>query len=291
MSYKILKFTVPQECDGMTLRTFLRKRCGVSARIITLLKREKDGILRDNKNIRTVDTVSSGDVIILNLPEDKNEIAPIKGDLKILYEDDYIIAVDKPAGMPVHPTKVHQTDTLANILKYMQLNKGESYTFRAVNRLDKDTSGIVIIAKDKYTATALGGVVNKSYIAVCEGVIEDGGIIDKPIKLLEGHTVQRTVAIDGKSAITHYTPVKHDNKHTLLSITLETGRTHQIRCHLASIGHPLAGDDMYGGSLEYITRQALHCDCASLIHPITDKKVVINSELPKDIKQIIKEPL
>ena len=290
MSAKQLVFTVPEECDGIKLRTFLRHHCNVSARIITLLKREKNGILRDNKILRTIDIVGSGDRIILNLPEDKNDITPIKGYLKILYEDQYLIALDKPFGVPVHPTKVHQADTLANILKYIQNERGERYTFRAVNRLDKDTSGIVIIAKDKFTATALVNSVKKTYLAVCEGVISESGTVDKPIKLLEGHTVQRTTGSDGKKTITHYSPLKNDGRHTLLSITLETGRTHQIRCHMADIGHPLAGDDMYGGHLNYIKRQALHCNSASFIHPILKEKIIINSDLPSDIRQIIKEP-
>ena len=290
MCTKKLRFIVPDECDGMIARTFLRRRCKVSARIITLLKREKSGILRNGENLRTVDMLRGGDVIILNLPQDKNEITPTKGDLIIVYEDEYIIAVDKPFGMPVHPTKVHQQDTLANILKYIQEQKGESYTFRAVNRLDKDTSGIVIIAKDKYTATALQNTVNKTYLAVCEGVIESSGTIDTPLKLLDGHTVQRTVASDGKPAVTHYTPIKTDGKHTMLKITLDTGRTHQIRCHMASIGHPLAGDDMYGGSLEFIKRQALHCVSVGFVHPITKENIIIDTELPEDIRQIIKEP-
>ena len=287
MSSKQLVFTVPEECDKMKLRTFLRHHCNVSARIITLLKREKDGILRDNKILRTVDIVNSGDVIILNLPEDKNHIKAAKGELKILYEDEYLIAVDKPFGVPVHPTKIHQEDTLANILKYLQDKRGESYTFRAVNRLDKDTSGIVVIAKDKFTATALRYGLNKTYLAVCEGVISERGTISKAIGLLEGHTIQRAAGRDGKPAVTHYFPVKNDGKHTLLRITLETGRTHQIRCHMADIGHPLAGDDMYGGSLNYIKRQALHCDSVSFVHPITNESIRIKSDLPEDIKQII----
>lgn len=290
MSAKQLRFIVPDDCDGMKARTFLRKRCNVSARIITLLKREKSGILRNGENLKTIDVLQSGDEIVLNLPRDKNEITPIKGDLNIVYEDENIIAVDKPCGMPVHPTKVHQEDTLANILKYLQDKKGESYTFRAVNRLDKDTSGVVLIAKDKYTATALQNNVHKSYIAVCEGYIENSGTIDKPIGLLKGHTVQRAVIKEGKPAVTHYTPLKTDGIHTMLKITLETGRTHQIRCHMASIGHPLAGDDMYGGSLEFISRQALHCAAVELIHPITNKTINIKTEIPADILTIIEEP-
>ena len=156
--------------------------------------------------------------------------------------------------------------------------------------MDKDTSGLVVIAKDKYTSNSLMNCVNKKYLAVCEGKILKSGTIDKPIKLLEGHTIQRTVASDGIKAVTNYTPLYNDDKHTLLSITLETGRTHQIRCHFSSIGHPLAGDDMYGGSLEYIIRQALHCAEVSFVHPITKEIVIVKSELPKDIEQIIKEP-
>ncbi|MCR5653921.1 MAG: RluA family pseudouridine synthase [Ruminococcus sp.] len=285
-----LVFVVPKECDGIKARTFLRHHCSVSARIITLLKREKYGIIRDNKILKTIDTVNFGDEIILNLPDDNNEITPVKGELNILFEDDYLIAVDKPFGMPVHPTKVHQEDTLANILKYIQNKKGESYTFRAVNRLDKDTSGIVIIAKDKFTATALMYGIHKKYLAVWEGIIDKSGTINEPIGLLEGHTVQRAVKTDGKPAVTHYTPIKHDKEHTLLELTLETGRTHQIRCHMSSVGHPLAGDDMYGGSLEYIKRQALHCASVSFTHPITNKKIDIKCDLPTDIIQIIKEP-
>ncbi len=285
-----LEFIVPKECDGMKARTFLRKHCCVSARIITLLKREKNGILRDNKILKTVDTVNFNDTIILNLPEDNNDIIPIKGELKILYEDNYFIAVDKPSDMPVHPTKVHQRDTLANILKYIQIQKGERYTFRAVNRLDKDTSGIVIIAKDKFSATVLMNTVKKTYLAVCEGVIAQSGTVDKPIRLLEGHTVQRVAALDGKPAVTHYLPLNNDGKHTLLVIELETGRTHQIRCHMSSIGHPLAGDDMYGGSLDFVNRQALHCNSVSLTHPITGEIIEIKSELPDELAQIIKEP-
>ncbi|MCH5298332.1 MAG: RluA family pseudouridine synthase [Ruminococcus sp.] len=287
MEHKKLEFTVPSECDGMNANVFLKKYCKVSARMITRLKREKDGIIRDEKILRTIDTVRAGDTIILSMPTDKNEVIPIKGELNILYEDDYIIALDKPSDTPVHPTKIHQTDTLANFLAYRQQRRGESFTFRAINRLDKDTSGIVVVAKDRYTAHQLFKNMNKTYAAVCEGIIVEKGTIDKPIRLLEDHTIQRTTAPDGAPSVTHYTPILHTDRHTLLSITLETGHTHQIRCHFSSIGYPLAGDDMYGGSLNFITRQALHCDFVSFVHPITGKFVEIKSELPEDIKDLI----
>lgn len=282
-----LVFKVPQRCDGWKLGSFLKRECGVSARMITRLKREKDGIIRNEKNIRTVDRVSADDVIVLNLPEDSNDIVPTEGVLSILYEDGYLLVVDKPAGMPVHPAKVHQSGTLANILKFRQLEKGENYTFRAVNRLDKDTSGIVLIAKNSFVAKELPKNVQKTYLAVCEGVLSEPDIIDSPIRLLEGHSIQRTTAPDGAPAVTHYTPIRNNGTHTLLSLTLETGRTHQIRCHMASIGHPLAGDDMYGGSLDFIPRQALHCASVVFTHPVTSERVELESPLPKDIAAII----
>lgn len=289
MSGKKLIFKVPDEINTISAKTFLKKHCMVSTRMITRLKREKDGILRDGKILRTVDILRGGDEVVLNLPEDKSDIVPVKRDLRILYEDDYLIAIDKPRDMTVHPTKIYQLNTLANYLAFYQNEKGESYTFRVINRLDRDTSGIVVVAKDKYTAKYLSENMSKTYMAVCEGVIEQSGTIDKPIRLLEGHTVQRTIADDGARAVTHYTPIKSCNNHTLLSIRLETGRTHQIRCHFSGTGHPLAGDDMYGGSLRFITRQALHCNSVTFNHPVTKKTVVIKSELPEDFLNIINE--
>jgi 23S rRNA pseudouridine1911/1915/1917 synthase len=290
MERKQLIFLVPSECDNMNVNVFLKKHCKVSARMITRLKREKDGILRNNELLRTIDTVYKGDKVVLNLPEDKNSITPVKGNLNILFEDEYIVVIDKPSNMPVHPTKIHQLDTLANFLVYIQQEKGESYTFRAINRLDKDTSGIVVVAKDRYTASFLFGSLSKTYLAVCEGIITGKGTIDKPIKLLEGHTIQRTTGEGGVRSITHYEAIENDGEHTLLKINLETGHTHQIRCHFSSIGHPLAGDDMYGGSLDKISRQALHCANVTFVHPITKKSITINSPLPDDIQAILSSP-
>lgn len=287
MCCKKLEFIVPKSCDNATLRTFLRKECNVSSRIISQLKREKDGILRDNKNIKTIEKVKAGDKIVLNLPYEENKITPVKGTLNILFEDEYIIIFDKPYGIPVHPTKVHQTDTLANYVSYMQRQNNSIYKFRAVNRLDKDTSGIVVVAKDRYTASYLFNNVEKKYCAVCEGIIKKTGTIDKPISIKEGHSIQRTCSHSGQKSVTHYKPILNNNNHTLLEIELETGRTHQIRVHFSSIGHPLAGDDMYGGSLEFIKRQALHCKVVSFIHPFSKERIIINSEIPEDMKNLI----
>ena len=282
-----LAFTVPDHCDGMTALTFLKKQCGVSTRMITHLKREKDGILRNGTLLKTIDILKTGDRVVLKIPKDNSSIVPVKGKLDIVYEDDYILAVNKPPQMPVHPTKVHQLNTLANTVAFYAQSKGETYTFRAVNRLDKDTSGIVLIAKNAYTASNLNKSVSKVYYCVCSGIITEKLTVSKPIAIKEGHTIQRTVTADGKSAVTHIEPVKIGDDYTLLRVILETGRTHQIRCHLSSIGHPLLGDDMYGGSLDKINRQALHCKTVTFIHPITKITVELKTPLPDDFKRII----
>ncbi len=286
MSDKTLCFTVPDNLDNISVKTFLRRNCGVSARMISRLKREKNGILRDNKNLKTIDILHKGDIIILNLPDEENTVVPVKGDLVIVYEDEYLIVINKPYGVPVHPTKVHQEDTLANFLSYLQAERGENYTFRAINRLDKDTSGLVVIAKDKYCASNLFNTLDKTYYAVCEGIIEGKGRIDKPIRLKDGHSIQRTCADDGLKSVTNYEALKSFNNHTLLKIKLETGHTHQIRVHFSYSGHPLAGDDMYGASLKYIKRQALHCGEVSFIHPVTKDQISLKSDLPEDIKKL-----
>ena len=288
MSCTSFRFSVTQENDGSTLRTFLRRSCGITARSMTLLK-NIGGIYRGDALIKARDTVSAGDVITLRLPEEENEIIPTEGELCVLYEDEYLLIVNKPAAMPVHPTKSHQRDTLANIVSSYQQSRGERYVFRAMNRLDKDTSGCVVIAKDRLTYALVIDSIRKSYVAVCEGAIHTGGTIDQPIGLADNSKMKRSVRPDGCPAVTHYRPLKSGNGHTLLELRLETGRTHQIRCHMSWLGHPLAGDDLYGGSRELILRQALHCQTVTLYHPIDKNEITVTTDVPDEFMQIIKE--
>ncbi len=280
---KTLVFTVPVECDKIDTKTFLRRYCGVSARTLSKLKRTTMGITRNGELLKTNMILNAGEEVVLAMPDDVNDIIPVKGELDILFEDEYIIVVDKPPFMPVHPTKIHQEDTLANLISYYMQQKGERYTFRAINRLDRDTSGCVLLAKDRFCANSLPDTVTKEYVALCEGQILSSGTVNRPIKVMEGRSIQRVVADDGAQSITHYFPLRYKNNHTLTRFVLETGRTHQIRCHMSSIGHPLAGDDMYGGSLEYINRQALHCRKVTFIHPITNENIEVVSDLPRDM--------
>lgn len=286
---KTIEFIVPTECDKIDTKTFLRRHCNVSARTLSKLKRTTLGISRNGELLKTNDVLNAGDVVVLAMPDDVNEIKPIKGELDILFEDEYIIVVNKPPFMPVHPTKIHQEDTLANILRNYADEKGESYTFRAINRIDRDTSGCVLIAKDRFCANSLPSTVIKEYIAACEGEILCSGTVDKPIKVMEGRSIQRVVSDDGARSITHYFPVFSKCSHTLTRFILETGRTHQIRCHMSSVGFPLAGDDMYGGSLDIIKRQALHCYKVSFVHPITSENIEVVAQLPQDICLIFNE--
>ena len=280
------RFFVSEDHEGKSVKTFLRKTCGLTARTMTLLKYSDMGITRNGIELRAHDILHQGDELSLTLPEDQNDIVAVKGDLDILYEDDHLLIVNKPPNMPVHPTKIHQEDTLANIVAYYQQSRGENYAFRAVNRLDKDTSGCVIIAKDRIAYSLVKPTVKKTYIAVCEGLISDAGTVDAPIALSPGSKIRRCVHGDGAEAITHYHPISRSSSHTMLELWLETGRTHQIRCHMSWLGYPLAGDDLYGGGTELINRQALHCKTVSFQHPVSREMILIDTEIPEDIQKI-----
>ena len=255
-----LKFTVPEEYDQKPAKWFLKGYCSVSTRMITLLKREKEGILMNGKILRTVDPVTAGAQVIINLPEEESSfIEPVEGEPEVVYEDNYLLVVNKPPYMPVHPVKQHQTDTLANIVAFYSQNRGESYVFRALNRLDRNTSGLVMICKDKFTVFKLKHLVEKTYFALVHGEMSGSGTVSAPIGLLEGSKIVRRVIDSGAPAVTHYEVLYSNKEYSFVRLILETGKTHQIRCHMAHLGHPLLGDDLYGGKAELISRQALHC--------------------------------
>lgn len=285
---EILKFTVDKKYDGIKAGRYLRTFCKLSSRTLVLLKRT-DGGLRVNGNLlRTVDTLRFGDAVEIALPSEKSNIIPIEGELNILYEDNFLLAVSKPADMPVHPVKTHRLDTLANIVAYRYKDSKADFVFRAVNRLDRDTSGIVLIAKDRHTASILQAAqINKHYIAVCHGKIAEKGTVSLPISISPDSIIIRQVSENGKEAVTHYTPLTIYGDRTVLDITLETGRTHQIRCHMSHIGHPLLGDDLYGGSKDNISRQALHCFSVSFLHPYSDVRIELKAPIPEDINRIM----
>ena len=283
MAIGYYEFTVSPADDGITLKSFLRRICGLSARSMKVIRYGGGSISRNGMELRAHHILNTGDIIKVRLPkEEQSDIVPIEGKLDILFEDDRLLIVNKPAYMPVHPTKIHQLDTLANIVMYYQQSRGESYPFRALNRLDKDTSGIVILAKDRIAYNMVFSTVKKTYVAICEGIITGSGTIDLPIGAAPDSKIRRCACEDGVQAITHYEPIQSFGRHTLCKVWLETGRTHQIRCHMSAIGHPLAGDTMYGSSSELIQRQALHCQSITLPHLITKELLELTTPYPED---------
>ena len=280
---RTIDFVITDENAGKRIKEFLRA-FGVSSSLLKKLKNTENGICKNGAPARTIDTVFCGDRLQINI-EDSGK-APESADIKInlLYEDEDLIATEKPAFMPVHESRNHRGDTLSNAVA--DICGG---AFRAIYRLDRDTSGIVLIAKNEFAAAKLAGRVRKDYYAVVCGKIEGSGVIDAPIKRERESIIKRCVAPDGESAVTHYTAIKHSEKYTLIKLKLETGRTHQIRVHFAHIGYPLAGDTLYGGSTEEISRQALHCRDIYFSHPVSEEEIHIFCEMPQDMKKLIEE--
>lgn len=276
-----LDYPVDLQDSGKTLGEFLRRQ-GLSRRLIIQLKKMPFGMCVNGEPQKTIYIIKEGDLVSVSLPDDSTEIEPNgELDVPVVFEDEHIVVFNKPFGMPVHPSIKHRTDTLANRFSYLYPHT----TFRCINRLDRDTSGLCICAKDSFSANALSGSVEKTYYAAVCGEISHDGTVDAPIAREQESIITRCVREDGQRAVTHYKPIKHSAKHTLLEIQLETGRTHQIRVHMAHIGHALAGDSLYGDD-KSLERQALHCGRLRFVHPISKKNVALECELPTDIEDL-----
>jgi len=278
-----------------TVKNILKNKLKMSERFIRKIKLN-DKITCNGEHLRINDTVEPDNVITidLNFEEESENIDAVSTPLDILYEDDWFIVINKPANMVVHPSVLHRTDSLANAVKFYLDNKNEKIKMRFVNRLDRDTTGIVIFAKSEYIQESLAmqmqdGTLIKEYRTIVEGILEGSGTIDKPIKREEGSIMTRVVADDGERAVTHYEVLQTMNDMSLLKVILETGRTHQIRVHMKSIGHSLVGDDLYGNKSELINRQALHAYRVEFIHPVTGEKMEFVAEIPDDMEKIMKK--
>lgn len=278
--------------DEVNIRQVLREKIGISERLLTKLKKSKKIFLNDSNKIYMDMYVKPNDKISVNLDfdEDNSNIIPVKMDLKILYEDESIIIVDKPANMPVHPSLNHYEDSLSNGIKYYFNALGLKRKIRPINRLDKNTSGIVIFAKNEYIQDRLNKY-HKEYLAIVVGKLLGSGIIDKPIARKEDSIIERCIDSNGEKSITEYEVIQNfkvnNTNLSLLKCILHTGRTHQIRVHMKSIGHPILGDTLYGNYSELINRQALHAYKICFIHPITKKEIEITSSIPNDMLKII----
>lgn len=286
---RILTFTVPPEMDNARGKVFLRTHCGLSYRMVLALKQVENGVTADGQLLRTIDRVHAGQHIVIRLPEEHRAMQqPSVRTVPIAYEDDDVLIFDKPADMPTHPSAGHVNDTLANAAAAYLASKGESCAFRPVNRLDRNTSGLVVTAKHAYAAARLNHRVDKIYLAVTEGIPAESGTIDAPLRTMEGHGIRREIGDGGEPAVTHWRTLAVGNGHALLRVTIETGRTHQIRAHFSGVGFPLAGDDMYGGHTDRIARQALHCVSVHLLHPVTSDPVERTAPLPDDFIALLR---
>ncbi len=285
-----LRYTVGQEHDGIKLYTFLKGYLHMSARTVTKLRHAPGSLAVNGEFARTIDIIKTGDEVTIILPEVESEIpATHFDDLKIVYEDEDIMVVNKPPFLAMHPTHNHQGDTLANEVAAYFLSKEKNIPFRAVGRLDKCTSGLVILALNRHSASVMSANYDKTYIAVVEGKYEGKGTIDRPICRPDPGKTLRAVGENGERAVTHWTCLNSKNGFSLMEITLETGRTHQIRVHFSSDGAPLAGDEMYGSECTLISRAALHCKQVSFVHPITHESMKFTAPLPEDMTKLIKE--
>ncbi len=256
---------------------------GLSRRSIVKLK-HTGGLTRGGEIIRTIDLVNTGDEIRVVF-EDSGGLIP-NPDLKagVAYEDEDVIVFDKPPYMAVHPSIKHSNDTLGNLFCAMFPDT----PFRAVNRLDRNTSGLCVCAKNRFAAAGLTKSVEKVYYAAVDGMLGSGEI-DVPIGRVEDSIIYRNVTPNGQYALTLYETILQKNNHSLARVILKTGRTHQIRVHFAYIGFPLCGDDMYGGNTELIQRQALHCGEVSFTHPVSGKQIELKSEIPEDIMALFED--
>lgn len=267
------------------LEEFLRKDAGISKRMISRLKRTENGITRNGELVRTIDMVYKDDLILLKYEDSKILQSNKNLSVDIAFQNENLVVFDKPVGMPVHPSIKHQGDTLGNFFAY----KFPALTFRPINRLDRDTSGLCIVAKNAISASALQNNIEKIYYAVVTGEMSGSGTINFPIAREKESIIKRVVRSDGQESITHYKTLISGEKYSFLEIKLETGRTHQIRVHFSHIGHPLAGDDLYGGSLDDISCQALHCGQLIFKEPITGEIITVKSSIREDMKNLIKE--
>lgn len=291
---RILNYHITEDADSLRTEQYLRRR-GFSYQNLTQLKKMPESILINGVWSYMRTPLHSGDILTVHIRETESSpnIPPVELSLDIVYEDEDIVVVNKPAGMPVHPSLNNYRNSLANALMYYYQQQGKSFIFRCTNRLDRDTSGLTVIAKHMVSSSILSSMtarheIEREYLAVVRGsVVPSSGTIDAPIGRTGSSLIERKIDFEhGERAVTHYHVVKEENGHSLVSLILETGRTHQIRVHMQYIGFPLAGDYLYNPDMEYIQRQALHSCRLSFQHPITGKHMEFTADLPEDMDRI-----
>lgn len=289
---RILQYIISKDHENLTILEFLRKM-GYSRHILSQMKADKEAILLngargfgktllkegDHLRIRVLETEVSENIVATEMP------------LSILYEDEDILVLNKPAHTPIHPSQGHYENTLANGVAYYFAQKGEPFVYRCINRLDRDTTGALILAKNPLSAAILSQQmkerkIKRTYLALVEGFLPKKGTVDAPIARVEGSTIEREVNFaTGERAVTHFERLAYSGYFSLAELHLETGRTHQIRIHMKHIGHPLPGDYLYNPVYDRITRQPLHSYQLEFTHPITGGPLLFTAPLPEDFRK------
>lgn len=294
---RTISYDIDSHSEGLRVEQFLRRK-GYSAQNLSTIKRMPESILVNGVHYYMKQTLKAGDRLLVRIQETESSrnIPPVCAPLSIVYEDEDLIVVNKPAGMPIHPSLNNYTNSLANALAWYYQQQGKPFIFRCCNRLDRDTSGLTVVAKHLVSGNILSTMtkkkeVRREYLAVVRGhIAPESGTISAPLARKEGTIIERIVDFDrGEPAVTHYRLVREANGHSLVALQLETGRTHQIRIHLKHLGFPLVGDYLYNPDMEYISRQALHSFRLSFPHPITGEAMDFTAPLPEDMRNILTE--
>lgn len=292
-----IDYIIDEDSAGLRVEQFLRRK-RYSGQNLSEIKRMPKSILVNGVHYYMRQELSKGDHLQVRICETKNseKIPPTNLPLNIIYEDEDLLVLNKPAGMPIHPSLNNYTNSMANALAYYFQSQGKPFIFRCCNRLDRDTSGLTIVSKHLVSGSILSDMtkyreVHREYLAIVRGsVTPSEGTIQAPLGRKEGTIIERTVDWEhGEDAVTHYKVVKEANGHSLVSLRLETGRTHQIRIHMKYLGYPLIGDYLYNPDMEYMTRQALHSHHMEFTHPITGEHMSFTAPLPEDMARVMQE--
>lgn len=288
--------TADERDDGKQVGEILRRRFGVSAMLLRRIKRIEDGILLNGKSVYTIDIAHTGDKIEAVLEEEERgseSVVPTKGELDIRFENEDILIVNKPADLAVHPSHGHFSTSLGNTVMWYYTSRGESFVFRPINRLDRGVSGVMAVAKNAYSHTFAARLLHsgefyREYLAVIDGEMENtSGEICAPIGRKDGSVIEREVRDDGDFALTKYEVVEQKNGMSLVRVMPMTGRTHQIRVHMAYIGHPLVGDFLYGEEHPLLPQRcALHSHRLHMKLPFEGGEADITCELPSDLRKV-----
>lgn len=292
---RVIDYIIDEAGDGLRIEQYLRRK-GYSGQNLAEIKRMPKSVLVNGEHYYMKQKLNTGDHLSIHICETKcsEKIPPVQIPLDIVYEDEDIIVINKPAGMPIHPSLNNYMNSMANALAWYYQEQGKPFIFRCCNRLDRDTSGLTVVAKHLVSGNILSDMVrrrdiHREYLAIVRGhVSPEAGTINAPLARKPGTIIERTVDWEqGETAITHYRLVEERNGHSLVSLRLETGRTHQIRIHMKYLGYPLIGDYLYNPDMEYIGRQALHSHRLSFTHPITGKPMEFTAPLPKDMEKVL----